>query len=514
MSFPLSPLNGELYTTPLGTCYQYNNTDGKWIIVGSSVAGVQGITGLQGIQGDTGLQGETGIQGTTGVQGATGVQGVQGDTGVHGITGVQGITGLQAGTILSNGMYVVGGTIVKEDAFDIDYGTIPTLDSSVTTTAAPNHYAANWTGLAISANGLYQTAVATDNVPAADYIYTSNDCGTTWTKQTGTGAFYFSDVAMSADGKIQTAVVNNSATGYIYTSSDYGATWTQRGTDIGWTAVDMSATGQFQTAVTANGLPWTSIDYGVTWVIASASTSNWTDIAMTSDGKTQIASTVGNIWTSTDYGVNWTEQTTGSPFNLGTRNWQRVGMSSDGKTQFIADDTSGATPPLDTTLYVSNDYGVTWTVQIASETLTWGDVCISKDGKIILAAIYGGEFYYSINYGSGWSPLVLANQNWIATAISSDGRISVVGIDGLGLTNSIANLKAYGHQDIQGSVNITNQNDSALNIRGSDYIISLSGNNGTDAPGATGIVIWFDGTNVKATRSVDGLSSVLSTTWS
>jgi hypothetical protein len=359
--------------------------------------------------------------------------------------------------ILQNGMYVVGGTVVKEDAFDIDYGDIASAWTDITTTYAPNHYAANWTGLAMSANGLYQTAVSTATGPVADYIYVSTDCGATWIKQTGAGAYYFSDVAMSADGMIQTATANLAGAGYIYTSNDYGATWTQRGTDIGWTAIDMSATGQLQTAVTANGVPWISSNYGVTWAAQSTTAQNWTDVAMTSDGKMQLASAVGNIWTSTNYGVTWIEHTTGFPFNLGTRNWQNVGMSSDGKTQFIADDTSGASYPLDITLYVSNDYGTTWSEQLSSSNNTWGNVCISKDGKIILAAVNSGALWYSTNYGNGWTTVAFTNQNWVVVAISSDGRVLAAGIDGFGLARSLSDLKTYGNFDIHGRVSISNE---------------------------------------------------------
>ena len=108
MSFPLSPNDGDLYTSGSGTTYQYSDTRNAWEIVLQAVTGNQGIQGdtgvqgiqgstgvigLQGDQGDTGAVGDKGDQGETGAQGPTGAVGAQGDTGV-GATGLIGPTGV------------------------------------------------------------------------------------------------------------------------------------------------------------------------------------------------------------------------------------------------------------------------------------------------------------------------------------------------------------------------------------------------------------------------------------
>jgi hypothetical protein len=85
MSFPLTPVDGALYTTALGTNYRYDSTRTAWNIVSQTMTGVTGIQGSSGIQGATGLRGDTGIQGNTGVQGNTGIAGSSG-----GITGTAG----------------------------------------------------------------------------------------------------------------------------------------------------------------------------------------------------------------------------------------------------------------------------------------------------------------------------------------------------------------------------------------------------------------------------------------
>ena len=77
-----------------------------------------------------------------------------------------------------------------------------------------------------------------------------------------------------------------------------GVTWTSRATSQDWDDIAMSSDGRIQTAVVNGGSIWTSYDYGVTWVSRAASR-NWYSIAMSSDGRIQTAVVyVGNIWTS------------------------------------------------------------------------------------------------------------------------------------------------------------------------------------------------------------------------
>lgn len=116
MSFPISPSDGQRYTTSLGTVYEYVASDDKWVLATAEigVTGAQGFTGLQGatgLDGAQGIQGDTGIQGAqgdTGAQGETGVEGAQGDTGAQGETGAQGLTG--AGTAGAQGETGVDGS--------------------------------------------------------------------------------------------------------------------------------------------------------------------------------------------------------------------------------------------------------------------------------------------------------------------------------------------------------------------------------------------------------------------
>lgn len=95
MAFPTSPVDGQKYTTSLGSVYEYVAADNKWIKAGIDL----GVTGPAGDSGATGLQGETGSQG---INGDTGPQGL---TGLHlGITGVMNIVFDGGGAEVTSGI--------------------------------------------------------------------------------------------------------------------------------------------------------------------------------------------------------------------------------------------------------------------------------------------------------------------------------------------------------------------------------------------------------------------------
>jgi len=152
--------------------------------------------------------------------------------------------------------------------------------------------------IAISYNGLYQT-IATEN------IYISNDYGQTW-KNTTLDDFEdrnWYSIAMSSDGLYQTALESG---GDIYISGDYGNTWTYVSDPIvvnkNWVSVSVAATGQYQTVLEQNGSIYTSIDYGYSWsVIDDPALQNkqWQFVSVSSDALYQCAVEYGgHIYTS------------------------------------------------------------------------------------------------------------------------------------------------------------------------------------------------------------------------
>jgi len=258
-----------------------------------------------------------------------------------------------------------------------------------------------WYGVAMSSDGKYQTAVV-----FGGYIYISTDYGNTWTPKDSQRSWY--SVAMSSDGKYQTAV----SSGYIYISTDYGNTWTPKDSPRGWISVAMSSDGKYQTAVDWGGYPgwggyiYISTDYGNTWTPKDSQRS-WYSVAMSSDAKYQTAVVDnGYIYISTDYGNTWTWTAIDSQ-----RWWYGVAMSSDGKYQT-------ATASSDY-IYISTDYGSTWIAKDSQRD--WRSVAMSSDGKYQTALEVGGYIYISTDYGNNWTAKGYSGTGR-SVAMSSDGK--------------------------------------------------------------------------------------------
>jgi hypothetical protein len=162
--------------------------------------------------------------------------------------------------------------------------------------------------VAMSDTGQYQSATAVHISVVNEYygVYYSHDFGASWTKATGTGfdaatGFKAYDIAMSADGVIQTAVGARSfGGGFIYRSTDRGQTWTRLETLTGrFVGVAMSANGVIQTVVDSPdgahqiGQVHTSGDKGASWSVATVPgtsvATRYEAVAMSRDGAFQTA---------------------------------------------------------------------------------------------------------------------------------------------------------------------------------------------------------------------------------
>ena len=93
----------------------------------------------------------------------------------------------------------------------------------------------------------------------------------------------------------------------------------------------------------------------------------------------------------------------GPPANQ--QNWIAISSSDNGQTVLAADAN-------DSNLYVSTDYGATFTTSNVGSNILWKDVAVSNDGSIMYAATIlarGASLYRSIDGGATWS------NNYIST---------------------------------------------------------------------------------------------------
>jgi len=193
---------------------------------------------------------------------------------------------------------------------------------------------AEWNSVASSADGANLTVVAV-NVPA---IYTSNNSGTDWTRQTnGLAGAGFDYIACSADGNKLIAAAGGPGDGHLYTSTNSGADWMQASNApvANWYSVASSADGnQLLACSYFGGNVYLSTNAGVNWTQTSLPTNDWNSVASSADGTKLVAlansdsATVGvgsgGIWTSTDSGISWVSN------KVQSAAWTCAAMSADG----------------------------------------------------------------------------------------------------------------------------------------------------------------------------------------
>jgi hypothetical protein len=425
-----------------------------------------GATGASGLAGTTGATGASGLQGTTGPIGATGASGLRGTTGPTGPTGFTGATGstadvlpivtnyLSSNNVLISSLeifdrfvvdgqlyYSTDGLTSQLSALSGNYnegqflGKIKLSQNNIKLTNIGENWTQrgsiqNWSAVAISSDGKYQTACAGDlSSPATVYfLYISQDYGNTWT-QVGVPENWVS-VKMSSDGKYQIAgTKNNTLPAKVYVSTDYGNTWIDR-TPIsvgpagapGW-SVNISGDGRYLVAThnTTNQFFYISKNYGITWEQKAWTTTPVFDtspgkITISSDGK-YIAIVIthlnnlgrGGIRVSRDYGETWSTGVTGLNFF----DARAITISSDGK-YIVAASFGGV-------IYRSSDYGVTW--QTIPVLTTWTDLDMSSDGKHVVGSTLSQGVYVSTTYGYTW--ITQGPTGTRGIGISTDGKYIV-----------------------------------------------------------------------------------------
>jgi len=116
--------------------------------------------------------------------------------------------------------------------------------------------------------------------------------------------------------------------------------------------------------------------------------------------------------------------------------FRSIAVSSDGRYQITA---VGDYGPNNGYVYVSNDYGNTWTPRITDTIRLWRGVAISADGKYQVACHFNGFIYVSNDYGNTWNAKD-SIRNWVSIAISSDGKYqTAVSNTGVHISNDYGN---------------------------------------------------------------------------
>lgn len=234
-------------------------------------------------------------------------------------------------------------------------------------------------------------------VRASSYgILFSSDYGESWTR-TNTESSWV-DVAISSTGQY----IAKLRDGVIYISQDYGATWPYSYTTASpykANAICISANGQYFFATAYSRTCYRSSNYGQTWTAPSSFPVNYNYAGNCSISETgqyilvAYDSNVANLCLSSNYGASWTLANTSYSTN------GRTFMNKTGQYQAHCYSTS---------IYVSQDYGVNWSITLTVSGVTWKHCFVSETGQYMIAVATDGTTYKSTNYGTSFTKMVVS----------------------------------------------------------------------------------------------------------
>jgi hypothetical protein len=186
----------------------------------------------------------------------------------------------------------------------------------------------------ISENGQYLSACASNG-----FLWSSSNFGGNWVNGNSTSFSNnnWSDITMSADGQILTAVVFSGSAfsltaGRIFRSFDGGLNWSAVTTSPvnqrrNWRAVSMSHDARYQIALEFDGTGFLSINSGLNWSTVNLTGLDWQDVAISYSGDSIAAIEDSNkIKISINSGQNWSEKEEPRP-------WRSIALSKDALIQ-------------------------------------------------------------------------------------------------------------------------------------------------------------------------------------
>lgn len=299
----------------------------------------------------------------------------------------------------------------------------------------------NWCDISTNSSGKYQLLAAS----GAQKVIVSNDYGTTWKNANIGTDLHYTGTAMSSNGQyMYLAPGSGDPINWVYKSSNYGVTWTDtlqltlNSTRIN--KIRCSNDGSLVVALVAEGL-YISTDYAVNWGSVNTTLANAKDIAISSNGQYITVITDSNIYQSNNYGSSFTDYIQLQPAGV----WTGIAMSSNGKYQAITDFVDNS--PDTGQIYVSDDFGSTWTARGVSEG--WLNVAVSSDGKDLYASksVNSGNLktlYYSDDYGVSWNASNLTSKDIRDISISNDKNYVLVAVNTDGVYSKNGYIKIDG----------------------------------------------------------------------
>jgi hypothetical protein len=197
--------------------------------------------------------------------------------------------------------------------------------------------------------------------------------------------------------------------------SNFGITWNAKLTNSGWQAFAMSASGKYQIACTYGRSPFFSSDFGASFnpIVSNVGAYGWLGAAMSATGQYIVLCTNGYVYVSSNYGASFTAITA-----IGAAYWTSVSISASGQYIWAVVNNGSA--------FTSGNYGSTWSS--ASGVPTVSQVAVSGSGQYVtLVSNYGNNAWISNNFGVSWTNVSTGGVNCNGVSMSSTGRYQLVG---------------------------------------------------------------------------------------
>ena len=246
---------------------------------------------------------------------------------------------------------------------------------------------------------------------------------------------------LSGSGQYQILLGANAGTdaNLIYLSSNFGNDWIQQhdhSCTQNWAGVDISSSGQYQTAITQSDVLCKSSTYGKQWISLQFGTrAVMKGVSMSSSGQYQTVvlkrttdqpyPSEGNLYRSNNHGAMFYSNSNA----IDDPDLLSVSLSSSGQYQLVGSETA---------LYLSSDFGETWVKlrNAPSGGNGWGSIAVSSSAQYQFALRYGDKqndnIYLSKDFGATWTETFPHNppamgQFWNQLALSSSGQSVLVG---------------------------------------------------------------------------------------
>ncbi|MGA2854104.1 MAG: hypothetical protein ABSE90_08245, partial [Verrucomicrobiota bacterium] len=190
-------------------------------------------------------------------------------------------------------------------------------------------------------------------------------------------------VASSADGNKLASLSRVFPPPDFYTSSDSGNSWPAKDSPYDrWLAMASSADGNTLVAC-GPGTVLVSTNSGSSWITNFIGNGSLSAVASSADGSRLLVTGGSGIYLSINSGLAWTQINAPAAGHI---------ASSANGSKLVATGWVGHNTIFP--IYVSTDFGLTWTTNI-SPSAYWSSVVSSADGTKLAAAVNGGGIYIS-----------------------------------------------------------------------------------------------------------------------